>query len=205
MAKIRLTKGELKRQRDALKQYKRYLPILQLKKQQLQMEILRQAALLEEKKRLELEKRNSARSWAGLLAERSADIGVWIKPRDISIFPKNIAGIELEVFERAQFDRAEYDLFMTPLWMDFAVEALRLLVSVRKEIRVMEKGMAVLRHELRIATQHVNLFEKIKIPESEDAIRVIKIYIGDQMTNAVGRSKIAKRKISAELLERAPA
>ena len=40
MAKIKLTKGEMKRQRDNLKQFKRYLPTLQLKKQQLQMKIL---------------------------------------------------------------------------------------------------------------------------------------------------------------------
>jgi V/A-type H+-transporting ATPase subunit D len=48
---------------------------------------------------------------------------------------------------------------------------------------------------LRITTQRVNLFEKVKIPGAKEAIRLIKIYIGDQMTNAVGRSKIAKNKI----------
>ena len=39
MAKIKLTKNELKKKKDALKMYRRYLPTLQLKKQQLQMEI----------------------------------------------------------------------------------------------------------------------------------------------------------------------
>ena len=39
MAKIKLTKNELKIQRDALKRFERYLPTLQLKKQQLQMEV----------------------------------------------------------------------------------------------------------------------------------------------------------------------
>ena len=39
MAKIKLTKNELKKQKDALKMYTRYLPTLILKKQQLQMEI----------------------------------------------------------------------------------------------------------------------------------------------------------------------
>ena len=39
MAKIKLTKNELKFQRDALKRFQRYLPTLQLKKQQLQMEV----------------------------------------------------------------------------------------------------------------------------------------------------------------------
>ncbi|MCL2411478.1 MAG: V-type ATP synthase subunit D, partial [Treponema sp.] len=39
MAKIRLTKNELKKQKDALKRFNRYLPTLMLKKQQLQGEI----------------------------------------------------------------------------------------------------------------------------------------------------------------------
>ena len=39
MAKIKLTKTELKAQTDALKRFQRFLPMLQLKKQQLQSEI----------------------------------------------------------------------------------------------------------------------------------------------------------------------
>ena len=39
MPKIKLTKNELKIQRDALKRFQRYLPTLQLKKQQLQLEV----------------------------------------------------------------------------------------------------------------------------------------------------------------------
>ena len=39
MAKIKLTKNELKVQKDALKMFRRYLPTLTLKKQQLQTEI----------------------------------------------------------------------------------------------------------------------------------------------------------------------
>ena len=49
MAKIKLTKGELKKQRDSLKQFRRYLPTLQLKKQQLQMKILEARTTLNQK------------------------------------------------------------------------------------------------------------------------------------------------------------
>ena len=37
---IKLTKNELKKQKDNLKQFQRYLPTLQLKKQQLQSVIM---------------------------------------------------------------------------------------------------------------------------------------------------------------------
>jgi V/A-type H+-transporting ATPase subunit D len=198
--KIKLTKGELKRQRDALRQFERYLPTLLLKKQQLQIEILYQITIVQEKRRDESAKKEAALTWAALLAE-PADIRLWIRPKEVATGVKNIAGVDIPVFERAEFERAEYDLFTTALWVDAAIEALRVLVSLRQEIGIFEKGIEILRHELRITTQRVNLFEKVKIPESREAIRRIKIYLGDQTANAVGRSKIAKRKIEALQLQ----
>jgi V/A-type H+-transporting ATPase subunit D len=192
--KIKLTQGELKRQRDALRQYERYLPTLQLKKQQLQLEILHQQGALRERKNSVSEKQESAKNWVGLLVE-AHEIRHWLLPEKIITAKKNIAGVDIPVFERVDFEPAEYDLFLTPLWVDTGLEILREMVSLQEEIRVIEKGISILRHELRITTQRVNLFEKIKIPEAKEAIRRIKIYIGDQMTNAVGRSKIAKNKI----------
>jgi len=201
MAKIKLTKGELKRQRDALRQYERYLPTLQLKKQQLQLEILGQQNLLSEKRNAASKKREAIKAWAGLLSERGINIKQWLIPERIIATTKNVAGVDLPVFERIDFVAAEYDLFATPLWVDFAIEALRSLVSLEEDIKTLEKEINILKHELRITTQRVNLFEKVKIPEAIEAIRLIKIYISDQMANAVGRSKIAKRKIEEALFE----
>jgi V/A-type H+-transporting ATPase subunit D len=205
MPKMKLTKGELKRQRDSLRQYYRYLPTLQLKKQQLQMEILKQAALIEERAAVGLARSREIEAWAGLLSDRTFDPKPFLKPSAVVTGEKNIAGVDMPVFEQARFDPAEYDLFMTPLWADAAVEQLRAFIALRRELGVLEEGMAILRRELRVTTQRVNLFEKVKIPEAEEAIRRIKIYIGDQMANAVGRSKIAKRKIGQAVLEEMPA
>jgi len=202
MSKFKLTKGELKRQRDALKQYERYLPTLQLKKQQLQIEILHQVSLLEQKKHEEEIKTAAIDSWAGLLSDRTIDIKQWVRPQRTIVGVRNIAGVDLPVFGGAEFALAEYDFFYTPLWVDAAIIALQGLVTLQEEIAVIEKGINILKQELRITTQRVNLFEKVKIPESQEAIRAIKIYIGDQMANAVGRSKIAKKKIEGiELAE----
>lgn len=201
MAKVKLTKGELKRQRDALRQYERYLPTLQLKKQQLQLEILQHLNLLSERRHALDRKKEAVLAWAGLLTDPGAVLKEWFIPSHIATSAKNVAGVDLSVFERADFAEAEYDLFTAPMWVDFAIEALRMIVSQEKEIEIIEKGIAVLKHELRITTQRVNLFEKIKIPDATEAIRLIKIYIGDQMANAVGRSKIAKRKIEEAVFE----
>jgi V/A-type H+-transporting ATPase subunit D len=200
--KIKLTQGELKKQRDALRQYERYLPTLHLKKQQLQLEILHQQSALTRRKNFLSEKKKSAESWLGLLVE-APEVRKWLIPEKILTGRKNIAGVDVPVFERVDFTPAEYDLFLVPLWVDAGLEALREMVALLEEIRVIEQGISVLKHELRITTQRVNLFEKIKIPEAKEAIRKIKIYLGDQMTNAVGRSKIAKNKIEEADIEEA--
>jgi V/A-type H+-transporting ATPase subunit D len=195
MAKIKLTKGELKRQRDALKQYERYLPTLQLKKQQLQLEILRQIAILEEKRHAQEKKRRLIISWIGLLEDPVISINSYLTVKKIATSLKNIAGVDIPIYENIEFPPAEYDLFIAPLWVDAAIDTLRGYVAMDAELSVLEQGIAILRQELRVTNQRVNLFEKIKIPESEKNIHLIKIYIGDQMSNAVGRCKIAKRKI----------
>ena len=93
MAKIKLTKGELKRQRDALKQFLRYLPTLQLKKQQLQLEILQQNVILQDIKQILIRKKQAINLWAGLLAEPQVKIKLFLKPEKIITHLKNIAGV----------------------------------------------------------------------------------------------------------------
>ena len=195
MSKLKLTKDELKKQPDGLRRFLRYLPILQLKKQQLQMEILLQIGRLEDKKREMRGARREVEAWAGLFADPGVNIKALVELKETVISTKNVAGVDIPIFERAEFKITEYDLFITPLWVDAAVEAIKILASLREELKVLEKGIAILRQELRVTTQRVNLFEKVKIPETEENIRIIKVYLGDQMANAVGRSKIAKRKI----------
>lgn len=194
--KVKLSQGELKRQRDALRQYERYLPTLQLKKQQIQLEILSQQGAMRKARAALSRKMEAASEWSGLLAE-DPGIARWLLPEQVVTARKNVAGVDLPVFERAEFETAEYDLFLAPLWLDRGLEVLREIVSLQEEIRVLETGISILHHDLRITTQRVNLFEKVKIPEAKEAIRLIKIHLGDQMTNAVGRSKIAKKKIEA--------
>ena len=50
---------------------------------------------------------------------------------------------------------------------------------------------------MKATSQRVNLFEKVKIPETLANIKKISIYMADQQVSAVVRSKISKRKIAA--------
>ena len=200
MAKIKLTKGELKRQRDSLKQFRHYLPTLQLKKQQLQMKILEARKLIEVRQKVLQEKVEEISRWVGLLADPTVDLKAWITPESVLVDTVNIAGANVPVFNKIHFKQTDYDFYSTPLWIDIGIEELRLMVTYFAEIDIIKRRIAVLEHELRITTQRVNLFEKIKIPECLDNIRIIRIYLGDQQANAVGVSKVAKKKIEEKNL-----
>jgi V/A-type H+/Na+-transporting ATPase subunit D len=199
VAKIKLTKNELKKQKDALKMYKRYLPTLQLKKQQLQTEIraieARARELAAERDRLMAE----FRAWIAVFGEEEAvkrPDGLWIlSAGTIRTAAGNIAGVDIPIFKGADFVIDDYDLFSKPLWIDRALDRLRAMLTLDLEIKVLEEQIARLEVELRTTTQRVNLFEKVKIPETSENIKKIRIYLGDQQTAQVVRGKIAKRKV----------
>jgi len=200
VAKIKLTKNELKHQRDSLKMYKRYLPTLQLKKQQLQIEIrgieARRIELEAQKKVLEA----GFGAWIGVFGESRAVYGSDGRPLltvdQIRTRMGNIAGVEIPVFEGADFALADYDLYAAPLWVDAALERLKKALLLDLESQVLSQQAERLGTELRVTSQRVNLFEKVKIPEAEEAIRRIGIYLGDEQTAQVVRGKFAKKKVA---------
>lgn len=194
MAKIKYTKNELKRQKDDLKMFTRYLPTLILKKQQLQLEITKAAHAIEELEDKIAGLKAGIDKWVDVFAENAGIKGL-IRVEKVRTKQENIAGIDIEVFEAIDFRQAEYDFMKTPLWVDFGIKAIKDLSTLKIEVLLLKKKQALLAEELRITTQRVNLFEKIKIPEAHEHIRTINIALGDMQTAAVVTGKIAKRKI----------
>ena len=196
MAKIKLTKNELKVQKDALKMYRRYLPTLTLKKQQLQTEIrtIEAKAKAVRKAREDLEYGFS--SWIAVFSETDAFPQNVITVSNIRKGEGNIAGVTIPVFEGADFRRNDYDLYVTPLWVDIAANHMEKAISLDLEAEVLDEQVRLLEKELLATSQRVNLFEKVKIPETQANIKKISIYLADQQVSAVVRSKISKRKIA---------
>lgn len=195
MAKLKLTKTELKTQRDALARYRRFLPTLELKKEQLIQEIRRVEHEQETARAEETRLQQQLAAWVRLFAE---DVALADKVRLVRVHTHegNIAGVPIPVFDRAEFAMTEYDLFSTPLWVDRAVEMVQAVGALRAQQRVLDQQKVLLAHEMRVTIQRINLFDKVKIPECRDNIRRIQIYLGDQQANAVARGKIAKGKLS---------
>ena len=197
---VKLTKNEQKKQKDALKQFQRYLPTLQLKQQQLQAVIRESEQEIAKLKEEQAKAKASLSGWIAVYGENASfppekSIGTLVKVDRIEKDKGNIAGVEVPVFRELVFKPIEYDLDFYPLWVDKAIVALRDIAKFDALVRTLEERIELLSAELRTTTQRVNLFEKVKIPEAKENIRVIGIYLQDQQTAAVVRGKIAKKKL----------
>ena len=197
---VKLTKNELKVQKDRLKQFQRYLPTLQLKKQQLQAVVMQAAALLEQVERQRQAAVAGLDDWVAVFAENDSfppdkRLETLVRPRSVVCGQENIAGVTVPVFQELTFEDIQYDVADYPLWVDTAAVRLREIAALVAMAKTLRRRVELLEQELRSTAQRVNLFEKVKIPEAKENIRVIGIYLGDQQTSAVVRGKIAKKKL----------
>lgn len=193
MAKIKHTKNELKAQNESLKRFERFLPMLQLKKQQLQAEIQGIDSAIDEKAAEEKSHRTQLEAWVDLFAE-PAELDKLIDPAATQTGEDNIAGVAIPVLQSVRMSRSDYDLYETPSWIDDALDMVQQLTELRIAREVLEEQRRRIVEELRVTSQRVNLFEKVKIPECKENIRIIKIFLGDEQTAAVARGKIAKKR-----------
>lgn len=197
---VKLTKNELKVQKDRLKQFQRYLPTLQLKKQQLQAVVMQAAAQLEQVERQRQAAVAGLDDWVAVFAENDSfppdkRLETLVRPRSVVCGQENIAGVTVPVFQELTFEDIRYDVADYPLWVDTAAVRLREIAELDAMAKTLRQRVTLLERELRATAQRVNLFEKVKIPEAKENIRVIGIYLGDQQTSAVVRGKIAKKKL----------
>ena len=198
---IKLTKNEQKIQKDKLKQFQRYLPTLQLKKQQLQSVITKVYEELEKKQQEKQVMIGDLDDWIAVFCENKVfdaklklDNLVW--PDKVECDTENIAGVFVPVFRKLTFKKIEYDIESYPLWVDTSIIKLREIARLDALVKTLKERARLLERELRFTSQRVNLFEKVKIPETKENIRVIGVYLGDQQTAAVVRGKIAKKKLT---------
>ena len=118
-----------------------------------------------------------------------------VQPDRVIVKDENVAGVTIPAFEELTFKDINYDVDDYPLWVDTACFKLREIARLDAIVSTLRKQTELLEKELRTTSQRVNLFEKVKIPEAKENIRVIQVYLGDQQTAAVVRGKISKKKL----------
>ena len=161
------------------------------------MEMRLSAARLKSNEEQEEVLRDSLSVFVGVFGDAAlrAALPKILRIRNVEKSYSNIAGVTVPVFSGVNFEHEAYDLFVTEPYYDAAIKAVEEVISLQEARKVLEEQHRLLRRELNTTTQRVNLFEKVKIPETKANIKKITVYLGDQQVAAVVRGKISKKNL----------
>jgi V/A-type H+/Na+-transporting ATPase subunit D len=194
MAQVKLNKSSLSLEQKNLKNYKQFLPSLDLKRQKLLIEKNKGHREFENAK----QQLDSMEKYIGhhypMAADSEFNFNDLLKIESIEINNENIVGVSVPLFGAMKFNTVKYDYFNTPHWLDNFLSDLMKIIEMRVRVQVAQERVLALDKAVQIVTQRKNLFEKVLIPKARTIIRTIQIFLADNERAGVVRSKIAKKK-----------
>lgn len=194
MANVSLSKSSLQQQRDKLRLFERFLPALDLKRQQLTAESKKAMQVLAEAEQGAGKVSRALTGLLPILGSAALKLSGLVRIRRVDIGEEDVLGVRLPVLRTVEFVAADYSLLATPFWIDDLVKCLKEVATYRIRLHVYRERVARMQSAVRRITQRVNLFEKVLIPNAKSNIARIQIFLSDIGRAAVVTSKIAKGK-----------
>jgi V/A-type H+-transporting ATPase subunit D len=198
MAAVALSKSSLQQQRDKLRLFERFLPSLELKRQQLTAEYKKAVQALAEAEQGADRASHSLTALLPILGSTPMQLSGLVRVRRVDLAEENVLGLRLPTVRAVEFDEAEYSLLATPFWFDDLVTCLKEVATYRLRLQVYRERVGRMKGAVRRVSQRVNLFEKVLIPTARRDIARIQIFLSDVERAAVVTSKIAKAKRARE-------
>jgi len=198
MAAVLLNKSALQQQRDKLRLFERFLPSLDLKRQQLSAEYKKAEESLADAQRGVDRASRSLAALLPILGSSSMNLSGLVRIRRIDITEEDVLGLRLPTLGTIEFEEAQYSLLATPFWIDDLVLCLKEASTQRIRLQVYRERVARMHSAVRHVSQRVNLFDKVLIPKAKQNIAHIQIFLSDLERAAVVTSKITKTKRSHE-------
>ncbi len=174
-----------------LRMRKTALPTLKSKEAALRIEVKKAKALAlaydEKLKQTVKNMRDMMRLWV----EFDRDL---IQLKDATYATRTIAGVKIPVLENLSFELKEFSIFQKPDWFldGFAILKELTEYSIRRDVSW--KAMETLEFARKKTTQKVNLYEKVQIPQFNEAIAKIKRFLEDEENLSKSAQKIIKRR-----------
>lgn len=198
MSRLTLNKSSLHREAARLNTYRRFLPSLELKRQQLIAERGKAIERVQASAAEQNDLRDAVTKNLPMLSNRQIDLDGLVDIRSVELTEENLVGVILPVFTAADIEIRSYSFMAKPHWVDEALQCVKKMLVLRVRSQVEQERCRRLEAAVRKITQRVNLFEKVLIPRTQSRIKTIKIYLSDQERAGVVRAKIAKAKRAAE-------
>lgn len=192
--KILMNKNTLAALKIELREYNTALPVFEMKEQQLK-EVVQTTEnnIIRLKQAIEATDAET-KKWVAVMAEETIDLSELVKVHEVVTEKREIAGVTIETFKDISFEDVEVDLFNTPLWIDAALEAIQEQKTNRTLVKIEERNLELLKEELAEARRMKNALKEVFIPETQENIRKIEIYLGDVERLAIGCAKLVKKK-----------
>jgi V/A-type H+/Na+-transporting ATPase subunit D len=198
MATLALSKTSLQQQHDKLRLFERFLPSLELKRQQLTAEHKKAVQVLAQAEQGADQASHSLTGLLPILGSSPMKLSGLVRIRRIDVAEEDVLGLRLPTLRAVEFDVADYSLLATPFWIDALVTCLKDVIAYRIRLQVYRQRVTRMHAAVRHVSQRVNLFEKILIPNADKNIARIQIFLSDVERAAVVTSKIAKAKQARE-------
>ena len=132
---------------------------------------------------------------------RKESVSLWnefkfdlISISEVEITSKKIAGVKIPVLKNVIFKEEEFSLFQNPGWFPEGISFIKEIAEIVSEQEFFTRKMILLDHARRKTTQKVNLYEKVQIPEYENAILKIKRFLEDEENLSKSAQKIVKKR-----------
>lgn len=193
MSQLKLSKIELKTQRTRLEQFRKYLPVLELKKILLNSVLTRLEQEILELGEVVGAKTKTLQKVAPLFAKRGMkEFLDELKIQEVKKSYENVAGIDLPVLEGVTFVEQKALIGSLPSYALSLKGQFFELLEKKVAEKILKERKDKLKEELRSVTVKVNLFEKILIPRTEENIKKIRVFLDDMQLSQIGVAKKAK-------------
>lgn len=198
MARLLLSKATLSAQRKQLAAYRRFLPSLEMKRQQLMATVKSSEQRLFDQQRAIQELQQRVAQQYPMLANERIELDQLVTINAVHTQRNNIVGVWIDDIVEIEFNCAPISILTRPHWVDGIQRLLQQALDLEIRQLQQQKILNCLKAELLKVTQRVNLFDKVLIPQALVNIRKIQIYLDDKDREAVITSKIAKNKRAAQ-------
>jgi V/A-type H+-transporting ATPase subunit D len=120
-----------------------------------------------------------------------------VSVKEAAIDITKIAGVGIPVLRDVIFEIPRYSVVLEPAWVPQGIETIKRLVRLKIGAQLAKRKVTALEYARRKTTQKVNLYEKVQIPEYEEAIRKIKRFMEDEDNLSKSSQKILKARLAA--------
>lgn len=192
MARLLLSKSTLLKEKKRLESFLRFLPSLEMKRQQLMIAVKKSQKRTDSLKQQALANEKIIADEVPMLAIEEIDLQGLCQVKTVQHQRKNVVGVWLVDVRSIEFELADISILTKPHWVDFLQTKLKQDIEISVILDVEDFNLHRLKKELKKVTQRVNLFDKVLIPEARRSMRKIQLFLDDKDREMVVTSKLSK-------------